>query len=128
MFKCIGCDNQIPWDGLGLFCYTCPCGASIFYNEETGQVTMPGSVVIGISMGRTTPHLGDLVGESDYISPIKERLIAELREKGFIRMDECEQCQKDGTLKRKQDMEKRLALMEAERIISQDQSTKGGNC
>jgi len=78
---------------------------------------MPASVVIGISMGRTTPHLGDLVGELNYTSPLKERLIAELREKGFTWMEECEQCQKDGTLKRKQEREKHLALIAAESII-----------
>jgi len=118
LYKCIGCDSQIPWDGQGLFCYTCPCGATIFYNEETGQITMPGSVLIGLSIGRTTPHLGDLVGQSDYTSPLKERLIAELRERGFIWMEECEQCQKDGTLKRKQEREDYWTLQEAERIIA----------
>ncbi len=119
MFRCIGCDAQISWDGTGMFSYTCSCGATVFRNEETGQITMPGSVAIGISEGRTTPHLGDLVGESNYTSPIKERLVAELREKGFTWMEECEQCQKDGTLKRKQEREKHLALIEAEHLTSQ---------
>ena len=117
MFKCIGCDAQIPWDGTGLFCYTCPCGATVFYNEEIGKITVPASAAIALGRGRSLPHLGYLVGESGYTSPIKEKLIAELREKGFIWMEECEQCQRDGTLKRKQEREKHLALMEAERII-----------
>ena len=117
MYKCIGCDSQIAWDGTGLFSYTCPCGATIFYNEETEHIALPASVVIGLSKGQNLPHLGDLVGESDYTSPIKEKLIAELREKGFTLMEECEQCQKDGTLKRKQERENHLALMEAERLI-----------
>ncbi len=120
MYKCIGCDNQIPWDGTGLFSYTCRCGASIFYNEEDAQLALPASVAIGISKGRSLPHLGDLVGESDYTSPLKESYIALLREKGFIWMEECEQCQKDGTLKREQDRENYWALREAERIIAQD--------
>lgn len=119
MYKCIGCDSTIGWDGMGSFCYTCPCGATIFCNEDTGQVTMPASVLIGISMGKTTPHLGDLIGESNHTSEIKDRLLSELREKGFIWMEECEQCQKDGTLERKHEREKHLALMEAERVIRQ---------
>jgi len=32
--KCIGCDTQIPWDGAGIFSYTCLCGATIFYDER----------------------------------------------------------------------------------------------
>ncbi len=123
MYKCIGCDGQIPWDGTGLFSYTCPCGATIFYNEETGGLTLPASVAMGMSKGRSLPHLGDLVGESVFTSPLKEKLIAELREKGFIWMSECEQCQKDGTLKRKQEREKHLALREAERIISLEEES-----
>jgi len=44
-------------------------------------------------------------------------LITELREKGFIWMRECEQCQKDGTLERKLKGEKAAAVEEAEMII-----------
>lgn len=116
MYKCIGCDSQIAWDGTGLFSYTCSCGATIFYDEETKGLSLPGSVAIGIIKGRNLPHLGNLVGESNYTSPVKERVISELREKGFVWMEECKQCQKDGTLERKQDREKHLAVMEAERI------------
>ncbi len=115
-YKCIGCDKDISWDGIGLFSYTCSCGATIFYNEEFALATMPASAVIDILRGLALPHLGDLVGESDYTSPFKEGIIAMLREKGFIWMEECEDCQKDGTLKRKQDREEHLAVMEAERI------------
>ena len=64
MYKCVGCDGVISWDGVGMFSYTCPCGATIFYNEETGHMTMPGSVAISISKGQSLPHLGDLVGGS----------------------------------------------------------------
>ncbi len=120
MHKCIGCGNPIPWDGISLFSYTCPCGATVFYDEETGRIALPASVAIGISKGLSPRHLDGLVGESDHTSPLKDRLIAGLRKRGFIWMEECEQCQKDGTLKRKQDREKHLALMEAERIVSSE--------
>lgn len=116
MYKCVGCGRHIPWGGTGLFSYACPCGAAIFYNEETGAIALPASIAIRVSKGQALPHLGDLVGESDYTSSTKERLIAELRERGFIWMEECEQCQKDGTLKRKQDQEKYRAVQEADRI------------
>lgn len=116
MYKCLGCDTYIGWNGKELFSYTCPCGATILYDEETEQIAMPASVIIGISKGRALPHLDDLLGESDFTSPLKERITAELREKGFIWMRECDQCQKDGTLERKLQREKALAVFEAEMI------------
>ncbi len=119
-YKCMGCDNTIPWDGTGSFSYTCQCRATVFWDEETGSVTMPGSVVIGMSKGRSLPHLDDLVGNSDFTSPRKEAFINELKVKGFIWMEECEQCKKDGTLKRKQAREKYWLMQEAEHLTSKD--------
>ena len=87
------------------------------YDEETGQLALPASVTIGIIERRGLPHLDDLVGESDHTSQIKEKFIAELQKRDFMWMKDCEQCQKDGTLKRKQERENYFALMEAERII-----------
>lgn len=116
-FKCVGCDTNIGWDGEGVFCYTCPCGAHIFYDNENGSLAPPASLVFALKLGRPLPHLDYLVGESDHTSAIKERLISELREKGAIWMSECEQCQKDGTLQRKLEREKALAVFEAEMII-----------
>lgn len=100
MYRCIGCDRSIPWDGTGMFSYTCMCGATIFWNEETGQMSMPLSVARDIAHGYSLPHLGDLVGSSDFTSPQKTGVINELVSKGFIWMRECEQCKADGTLKR----------------------------
>ena len=117
MYKCLGCDKSIPWDGSSMFSYTCPCGATVFYNEETDAMSMPMSVVIGLRQGRASPHLADLVGESNHTSPIKEQLIKELQASGFIWMEECEQCKRDGTLKRRQGREAHLATLEAEAII-----------
>lgn len=116
-FKCIGCDRDIGWDGQGMFSYTCVCGSRIFYQVETQSIVLPASLIISLKLGRSTPHLGDLVGESDFTSPLKERLIEELRSKGFVWMEECEQCKKDGTLARKQEREKHLAVREAEKIM-----------
>ena len=112
MIRCIGCNNPIPWDGKSTFSYTCSCGATIFINEDTGGLTMPGSVALGMVKGKNLPHLDDLVGNSDFTSPRKEQLITELRGRCFIWMNECEQCKKDGTLKRYESRlrhEKRIA-------------------
>ena len=115
--KCIGCNRDIEWDGKELFSYTCPCGATIFYNETNGHLALPYSLLLNLSKSASLPHLDDLVGESNHTSPFKEMLITELREKGFIWMRECEQCQKDGTLERKLKGEKVAAVEEAEMII-----------
>ncbi|GAI26624.1 unnamed protein product [marine sediment metagenome] len=116
-FKCIGCDSCIPWDGKGTFCYTCACGAHIFYNEETGQLAPPASLVIALHRKTNIPHLDYLVGEYDYTSPIKEKMIQELVEKGAIWMRDCEQCLRDGTYQRKLDREKYLAVEKAKEIM-----------
>jgi len=125
-FKCIGCDRDIGWDGEGTLSYTCVCGSRIFYQAETLGFVFPASLMLNIAAGRTTPHLGDIVGESDFTSPLKESLIEELRSKGFTWMEECDQCKKDGTLQRKQEREKYLATREAEAIIRQAELEKGG--
>lgn len=118
-FKCLGCDRYIGWDGTGAFSYTCRCGATIFYNDETGAMAFPLSMLRNMSEGTPLPHLNDLVGEANHISPLtlKESVIKELRSKGFIWMEECEQCRKDGTLARKQERERYLAVREAEKIV-----------
>lgn len=128
-FKCIGCDSIIGWDGKGMFCYTCPCGATVFYNDEDGKLAPPASLFRAINKKKLfpgevlTPHIDYYVGDSDYTSEIKERFIKELLDLGFIWMKDCEQCQKDGTLQRKLDREKALALREAESIIRHPQES-----
>lgn len=117
-FKCAGCDSHIPWDGKGNFCYTCPCGAHIFYNGETGQLALPASLVIALHQKRNIPHLDYLVGESGYTSPFKEELILELVEKGAVWMKDCPQCLQDGTYQRKLDRDKHLALEEAKILLN----------
>lgn len=117
MYKCLGCDKSNPWDGKGAFAYTCPCGAAIFYEEDTQALALPFSLIRSLQAGTALPHLNDLVGESSHTSPFKEQIVSDLRSKGFIRMEECEQCKNDGTLKRKQDREAYLATLEAESIL-----------
>jgi len=85
-----------------MFSYTCACGANIFWSKETGQITMPASVALGMAKEQTLPHLDDLVGNSDFSSPRKTQLISELRDKGFIWMRECGQCRADGILERRE--------------------------
>jgi len=116
-YKCVGCDKTTGWDGIGAFSYTCLCGATILYNDETGNLAPTYSFVRNPQAGIPLPHLNDLVGESTHTSSTKEQLIKELRDRGYIWMEECEQCQRDGTLKRKQEREKHLATVEAEAII-----------
>lgn len=124
MSLCIGCDRYIGWEGKGLFSYTCPCGATILYDDETGKLAFPASMMLNLAKGISLPHLDDLVGESDFTSPLKEQLIEELRQKGFIWMRECEQCQKDGTLERKLKREEALAVFEAEMIVKRSEAER----
>jgi len=112
--KCVGCDTQIPWDGTGILSYTCPCGATIFY-DETGRWFLPARLIMALAEGRELPHLDYLVGESDHTSFIKEKLIEELREKGAIWVKECEQCRQ-----RKLEWEKKIAVFEAEMIVKKE--------
>ncbi len=116
-FKCLGCDRDIGWDGKGPFSYTCVCGAKVFYRVEPMSMAFPGSLVLSFTARRQLPHLNDLVGESAFTSPLKERMIEEFRSKGIIWMEECDQCKKDGTLARKQEREKYLAVREAGAIV-----------
>jgi hypothetical protein len=118
LYKCIGCDNIIPWDGKTVFSYTCGCGATIFYNEDDGKLTMPASVVINISRGIAKPHLNDLVGEADCSTPIKIKVIQDLVDKGFIWKEECAQCKADGTLKRHQERNAYYASMRTKQNAS----------
>ncbi len=122
-YKCVGCSGTIPWDGKGTFCYTCPCGATLFYEAETLRPVMPASLVRAIyelqelGVKPKGPHIDYYLGDSNHTSDSKDIFTRILLEMGFIWMKDCEQCQKDGTLDRKLEREKRLAVAEAERIL-----------
>ena len=110
-FHCVGCGNSIPWDGTGLFSYTCRCGGNIFVSEDD-RPSFPASVLIQMCKKKPVTHLDDIIGVSDYTSPEKDGFIAILQGRGFTWMEECEQCKTDGTLKRYQqrhDLDRRQA-------------------
>ena len=114
--KCVGCDAAIPWDGRSLFAYTCPCGATVFYDSDMSQIAMPASVVLAMAGNRPLPHLEFLIGESRHTSEIKDRVRERFIEKGAIWMKDCERCLNDGTYQKKLDRDKKMAISEAERI------------
>lgn len=124
-YKCVGCDTIIPWDGKGTFAYTCRCGATLFYETETLKLVMPASLVFAIywqqqlGIKPETPHIDYYLGDSNHTSEIKDAVVRQLLEMGFIWMKDCEQCQRDGTLARKLEREKHLAVTEAERLLRQ---------
>lgn len=91
--KCLGCDSAIPWDGKSAFCYTCPCGATIFYDEKKGLFP-PASLVIGLHKGRELPHIDYYIGKSSYWSPLKQQMYEFLRSEGSIWSWECNKCKK----------------------------------
>ena len=122
-YKCVGCDRVIPWDGKGTLCYTCPCGATLFYEAETLNPVMPISLITAINklhelgVKPEGPHIDYYLGDSNHTSDIKDLFIKVLLEMGFIWMKDCEQCQKDGTLARKLEREKHLAVVEVEQML-----------
>lgn len=118
-WRCIGCDKEIGWDGKGTLCYTCSCGAHIFYEDHLWQLAPPASLVIAIHEKKDLPHLDYLVGKSDYTSSLKERLIEELKSRGAIWMKDCKQCLEDGTYQRTLEMEKADAMFEVQVILHQ---------
>jgi DNA-directed RNA polymerase subunit RPC12/RpoP len=117
MYKCIGCDREIGWDGTYDFDYTCPCGSHAFYDENTGDISFPMSYAMAKESGTDLPHLDYLVGKSSYTSILKENIIKFLQSQGAIWMKDCPSCLKDGTYQAECDREKRLAVKEAEMII-----------
>ncbi len=109
MFHCVGCGTGIPWDGHSLFAYTCGCGSTTFVNDETGIpafMAFTASVSIAVAKAmcgldtRPAIHLDYIVGNSDYTSPEKDKIINDLKQAGFIWMADCEDCKKSGVLER----------------------------
>ena len=98
-FHCIGCGRSIPWDGKGLFSYTCGCGATIFANDEHIPA-LPASLVLAIHAGRKPAHIDYYLGISNYASAEKQWMYEELKKHGAVWSWECEEC-KDRFLKLK---------------------------
>ena len=117
MLRCIGCDENLPGDGKENFRDPCSCGATIFYNPETGLLALPHFLGIALLLGKGLPHLDYLIGESDYTSPAKQAMTRALTASGAIWMKDCEQCRQNGVDQKELAREKRLALLEAEKIL-----------
>jgi len=88
---CVGCGNVIPWDGKGLFAYTCRCGATLLMDEK-GNLIMPASLVLAIAEGRTPAHIDYYVGKSSYTNKVKDKAIEMLKRLGAIWSWECPEC------------------------------------
>lgn len=91
ILECVGCGRDIGWDGRGTLCYTCPCGATVFWSPD-GTVAYPGSLVLGVARGHGLHHLDYYVGVSAHSSPEKTALIRRLRSLGSVWPWECEEC------------------------------------
>jgi len=90
-FHCVGCGRPIAWDGKGTLCYTCPCGATLFA-DENHNFALPSSLVIGVVEGRELPHIDHYLGRSNYVSAEKQRAYEDLRKLGCIWSWECKKC------------------------------------
>jgi hypothetical protein len=90
-FHCIGCGRTIPWNGKGLLAYTCPCGATLFA-DENGKFAWPASLIMAISEHREPPHIDYYLGRSNYVSAEKEKAYEFLKSLGSKWSWECEKC------------------------------------
>ena len=90
-YHCVGCGSPIPWDGTGVFSYTCRCGGTIFADENHAPA-LPASLVIAIYEKRELPHIDYYLGISNYVSAEKQWMYEELKKHGAIWSWECEKC------------------------------------
>lgn len=89
--NCIGCGVEIAWDGKGYFAYTCPCGATVFYDGKLG-IFPPASLVLALYHDTELSHIDYYVGISSHESEVKKKFVEELRKKGAVWSWECEEC------------------------------------
>jgi len=93
--RCLGCNREISWDGRGIFAYTCPCGARVFYDETNPkQIYYPVSLAISLLRGHPLPHIDYYLGKSSFWSHLKQQFYEFLRSKGAIWSWECPECRK----------------------------------
>jgi len=90
--RCLGCGGEIGWDGKGAFAYTCPCGATIFYDEEIDSYYIPISLTRLMVLGGEPPHIDYYLGKSAHTGPEKEMFYELLRDLGAIWSWRCPQC------------------------------------
>jgi len=88
---CVGCGSIIPWDGKGLFAYTCICGGTVFA-DDMGRMYFPASLIIDLYEGKELAHIDYYVGISNHMSREKQELIEFLKANGATWSWECPQC------------------------------------
>jgi len=93
-FFCLGCGVRIPWDGKGLFAYTCRCRATAF-RDEKWNLSMPVSFWEMLKEGREPPHIDYYLGVTKYTSPLKEQVYELLRKLGAVYSWECDECREN---------------------------------
>lgn len=91
---CLGCGRSIPWDGKGVFSYTCLCGGHAF-RSDAGKTSFSVSVLVGTARD-IPPHLDYVVGLSPHINKEKLDLIRQLRSLGAVWSWECPECREKG--------------------------------
>jgi DNA-directed RNA polymerase subunit RPC12/RpoP/uncharacterized protein YlaI len=93
LIRCVGCGREIKWDGKGVFAYTCPCGARVFYDEKVGFI-FPASFFMSLLKGVEFPHIDYYLGKSAYWDDVKQQIYKFLRDKGAVWSWECDECKK----------------------------------
>lgn len=111
VFHCVGCGGSIPWDGTGLFSYTCSCGATLFA-DQSHRLSFPASLIMAIHEKRKIPHIDYYLGFSNYISEEKQACYEELRKLGAIWSWECSQCKERYLKRKKMQIQNNLIRME----------------
>jgi len=76
-----------------MFAYTCPCGATVFYDEQ--KIYYPASLIRCLLHDRSLPHIDYYLGKSSFWSPLKQKFYEFLRSKGAIWSWECKECRKN---------------------------------
>jgi len=91
--NCLGCDRNIPWDGKRPLAYTCPCGATVFYEVIDGRpCVFPPISFLRVTLGEAPPHIDYYLGKSSYWSEVKQKFYDSLRSRGAVWSWECEKC------------------------------------
>lgn len=107
IYHCVGCGGSIPWDGTGIFAYTCSCGATIFA-DQNGVPALPASLIIRVKEGRDLPHIDYYLGFSNHVSEEKQRLYEELQKLGAIWSWDCERCKERFLQRKRMEVKERL--------------------
>lgn len=102
---CLGCGRDLGFlEDTGPLAYTCPCGATIFYEpplhfqagtlciREGQKILIPVSLPRSIAEMRSLPHIDYYLGKSAHTNEDKERFIEILRGLGACWSWQCAEC------------------------------------